>query len=103
MAGDDYVEVKIPKDFDGKILRTDKNGIRGFAQPGETVSLSRVSLESDPYLRSFAVDSLEKPKDDPYEKASTESLREALKARDLPYSGSKAELILAARKHGVKV
>jgi hypothetical protein len=94
-----YKNVKVPEG--AQIVTVDKDG-RRFAKVGEVVELSEAALEVDPWLSEHVVGrSKEEVKSDPYHAASTESLKEALKGRDLDTSGDKNELINRMKKHGV--
>ena len=100
------VPITLPKEgplSELKIVTQNKDGMRSYAKPGDTVEVDELSVKLDSDLASLRTDKTTEKKADPYESATVETLREALKAKDLPHSGSKAELVATAKKHAVKL
>lgn len=94
-------EVTVPPNYKGKIITVDDEGNRKKAVPGDKVILSAETLKRDQHLAQFATDATPAEKKDFYSNATTDSLRKALKTRDLDVEGDRKELILTAREQGV--
>lgn len=99
-----YREVTVPDGYKGKIVTKDEDGNRMLAKPGDKVILSNKTLKSDPHLAQFATDATETEKKDFYSKATTESLKDALKSRDVKNADKmdRNALINSAREQGVE-
>lgn len=99
-APEGYVKVKVPADAN-VIVMDEKSGVQRNAKEGESVYLSPATIANDPWLASHAEAKDDKPEVDPYAGASIESMRAALKKKDLPAEGGKPELMEAVRKYGI--
>jgi len=98
---DGYRTVVLPKDYKGAVITVDEDGDRKRAKGGDTVVLSEKTLKHDQHLLQFASDVTPSEKLDFYQNATTESLKKALKKRDLDIDTDRKDLVMTAREQGV--
>lgn len=98
-------KVKVPEGYN--IYGVPANSKPGegsrLLQAGEIVEMDQFSLDCDPFLADHALDAAEGKSVNPYKAATAESLKAALKKRDLEHDDTRKGMADVALKNNIPI